>query len=68
MEGTGWLPDVLNTPNARGPFELTEQGCAAIAAEQSLRRSGGASSLLRRCQFALANVFSAVATLHNRVA
>lgn len=33
MENTGWLPDVLITPNARGAFELTEAGAAAIAAE-----------------------------------
>lgn len=33
MEGAGWLPDVLITPNARGAFELTEAGAAAIAAE-----------------------------------
>jgi ParB family transcriptional regulator, chromosome partitioning protein len=33
MEGAGWLPHVLITPNARGAFELTEQGCATIAAE-----------------------------------
>jgi ParB family chromosome partitioning protein len=33
MESTGWLPDVLITPNARGAFELTEAGAAAIAAE-----------------------------------
>lgn len=33
MEGAGWLPDVLITPNARGAFDLTEQGRAAIAAE-----------------------------------
>ena len=33
LEGAGWLPDVLVTPNARGAFDLTEQGRAAIAAE-----------------------------------
>ncbi|MEQ1513070.1 MAG: toll/interleukin-1 receptor domain-containing protein [Lysobacteraceae bacterium] len=40
---------MLITPNARGPFELTEQGCAAIAAEQSLRRPGGRAALLLCC-------------------
>jgi hypothetical protein len=33
LEGTGWLPDVLIAPTARGAFEVTESGCAAIAAE-----------------------------------
>lgn len=33
LEAAGWLPDVLVTPNARGAFELTEAGAAAIAAE-----------------------------------
>jgi hypothetical protein len=33
LDGAGWLPDVLITPNARGAFELTESGCNAIAAE-----------------------------------
>jgi ParB family chromosome partitioning protein len=33
VEGAGWLPGVLVTPNARGAFELTEAGAAAIAAE-----------------------------------
>lgn len=49
MEGAGWLPGVLDTPCARGPFELAEKGSAATAAEQPLRRPGGRAAFLPCC-------------------